>query len=103
MNFSLYLEHCEGEGVSKVGMGGEQHFAVVSIQIHTWQQVQLGVHPVETPVRQIWQDVGGRRKKNKTKREKKRGGGGGRWTEGERKVIQQRTKQCKGYMNEMAQ
>lgn len=49
----LYLEHSEGEGVSQVVMGGEQHFAVVSIQIHTGEQVQLGVHPVETPVRQV--------------------------------------------------
>lgn len=48
-----YLEHSEGEGVSQVVMGGQQHFAVVSIQIHTGQQVQLRVHPVETPVRQV--------------------------------------------------
>lgn len=56
----LYLEHGEGEGVSQVVVGGQQHFAVVSIQIHTGQQVQLGVHPVETPVRQVWEDGGGR-------------------------------------------
>lgn len=49
----LYLEHGEGEGVSQVVMGGQQHLAVVPVQIHAGQQVQLGVHPVETPVRQV--------------------------------------------------
>lgn len=49
----LYLEHGEGEGVSELLMGGQQHFAVVSIQIHAGQQVQFGIHPVQTPVRQV--------------------------------------------------
>lgn len=80
----LYLKHREGEGVSEVVMRGQQHFAVVSIQIHTGQQVQLGVHPVETPVRQVWED-GGRREREQNQAEKKNQGGRGR--RGERKVI----------------
>lgn len=57
IKFFLYLKHGEGEWMSKVVMGGQQHFAVVSVQIHARQQVQLGVHPVETSVGQIWQRV----------------------------------------------
>lgn len=77
-----YLEHSEGEGVSQVVMGGEQHFAVVSIQIHTGQQVQLWVHPVETPVRQVWEEE---ESENKTKEENKNEGVRGR--QREREVI----------------
>lgn len=48
-----YLEDSERERVPQVVMGGQQHSAVVSVQIHAWQQVQLGVHPVETSVGQV--------------------------------------------------
>lgn len=81
-------------------MGGEQHFAVVSVQIHTWQQVQLGVHPVETPVRQIWQDADEKRAKPRGRRRKEEEAEG---EKRKKKVIQQRTEQGEGYMNEMAQ
>lgn len=36
-----YLKDGDSEGVSQVMMGGQQHFAVVSIQIHAGQQMQL--------------------------------------------------------------
>lgn len=70
----LYLEHSESERVSQVVMRWQKHFAVVSIQIHTGQQVQLGVNPVETPVRQVWEDGGGReREQNQGGKETKEG------------------------------
>lgn len=50
----LYLEHGDSERVSQVMMGRQQHFAVVSVQIHTGQQVQLWVDPVQPLVRQVW-------------------------------------------------
>lgn len=36
-----YLKDGDSEGVSQVMMGGQQHFAVVSVQIHAGQQMQL--------------------------------------------------------------
>lgn len=35
----VYLEHGDSKRVSQVMMGRQQHFAVVSVQIHTGQQV----------------------------------------------------------------
>lgn len=56
-------------------MGGQQDFPVVSVQIHTGQQVQLGVHPVKTPVGQVWEDRKGTKsteEREKERRKKKR-------------------------------
>lgn len=49
-----YLKDGDSEGVSQVMMGGQQHFAVVSVQIHAGQQMQLWVDPVQTLVWQVW-------------------------------------------------
>lgn len=65
-----YLKHSEGKRVSQVVMGGQQHFAVVSVQIHAGQQVQLGVHPVQTPVGQVCEEI--KRGKEKRKKERER-------------------------------
>lgn len=48
-----YLKDGEGKRVAQVVLGGQQHSAVVSVQVHAGQQVQLGVHPVETAVGQV--------------------------------------------------
>lgn len=74
-------------------MGGQQHFAVVSVQIHTGQQVQLGVHPVETPVGQVCEEIKRGKEKRKKERERRM----------EREVIQREKAWGERCMNVMAQ
>lgn len=90
----MYLKHSEGEGVSQVVMGGQQHFAVVSVQVHTGQQVQLGVHPVQTSVGQVCEEI--KKGNGKTKE-------GKRETNGEREVIEREKAWGERCMNVMAQ
>lgn len=95
----LYLKDSEGKGMAQVVMRGEQHFAVVTIEIHAGQQVQLGVHPVKSSVGQVWEHAG---KGGERERTKSRGGRGeGEWRE--REVTQSETAQGEGYMDVMAQ
>lgn len=66
-----YLEDGEGKRVAQVVLGGQQHPAVVSIQVHAGQQVQLGVDPVEAAVGQVWS---GRRRPDGETQQRQRGG-----------------------------
>lgn len=49
-----YLKKSQGKGMSKMIHGGQQNSTVVSIQVHTGDQMKLGIHPVESSARQIW-------------------------------------------------
>lgn len=94
----LYLKDSEGKGMAQVVMRGEQHFAVVTIEIHAGQQVQLGVHPVKSSVGQVWEHAG----KGESEREQNQEGVGEK-VNGEREVTQSETAQGEGYMDVMAQ
>lgn len=47
------LKNCQGVGVSQRLGGGHVRPAVSSVQVHAGDEVQLGIHPVETPVGNI--------------------------------------------------
>ncbi len=49
-----YLKKSQGKGMPKMIHGGQQNSTVVSIQVHTGDQMKLGIHPVESSARQIW-------------------------------------------------
>lgn len=48
------LKDSQGVGVSQRFGGRHVRPAVSSVQVHAGDQVQLGIHPVETPVGHIW-------------------------------------------------
>lgn len=83
----LYLKDSEGKGVAQVVMRGQQHFAVVTIEIHAGQQVQLGVHPIKSSVGQVWEHVG---EGGESEREQNQEGVGEK-VNGEREVTQSET------------
>lgn len=45
------LKKSQGEGMSQMIHGGQQNSTVVSIQVHTGNQMKLGIYPVESSTR----------------------------------------------------